>query len=202
MPGQFISGRLFQSTLPRGSDCSIVGICSPMRNFNPRSLAGATPFHAHFILSIDISIHAPSRERPPMTLPCITEDTISIHAPSRERRINTGNIVIKHLISINAPSRERLKSLIARLRRTIFQSTLPRGSDRQASDQYNYSDISIHAPSRERRKECRGNLFLGDYFNPRSLAGATAALLEYVPQCAISIHAPSRERRRSMRILY
>ena len=61
---------LFQSTLPHGSD--------------PAELDKAA-------LMIDISIHAPSRERPYYNLPCVDYTTISIHAPSRERPEHQGS---------------------------------------------------------------------------------------------------------------
>ena len=57
-------------------------------------------------------------------------------------------------------------------RLAIFQSTLPRGSDR-------CQDLCPAAPHN---------------FNPRSLAGATTALTLTISERAISIHAPSRER--------
>ena len=99
-----------------------------------------------------------------------------------------------------------------------FQSTLPRGSDTAtrlsnslppsisihapSRERQNYfyagvcfEPISIHAPSRERQFQFFCTNSQEFYFNPRSLAGATA------PRCApfhnalaISIHAPSRER--------
>ena len=53
-----------------------------------------------------------------------------------------------------------------------FQSTLPRGSDDKEKDEY-------HHPKN---------------FNPRSLAGATAALAAPNKPRTISIHAPSWER--------
>ena len=56
-----------------------------------------------------------------------------------------------------------------------FQSTLPRGSDMKYVIRARWVDISIHAPSRERR--------------------ITAALTRQAN--VISIHAPSRERRLS-----
>ena len=59
-------------------------------------------------------------------------------------------------ISIHAPLRERLLSLSLRLIMTLFQSTLPCGSDYYF--QRTYYDYSKH-------------------FNPRSLAGATAQLI-------------------------
>ena len=80
---------------------------------------------------------------------------------------------------------------------------------------YEYVQISIHAPSRERlwRKEKDFSLLifqstlprgsdqpgikaalLGCYFNPRSLAGATISSKTITGTDHISIHAPSRER--------
>ena len=97
-----------------------------------------------------ISIHAPSRERPEDIMQPIDERWISIHAPSRERPTIIPYIVydghfnpcslagatvtpaptpLSEVISIHAPSRERLMIGYTTLLTTIFQSTLPRGSD-------------------------------------------------------------------------
>ena len=141
-------------------------------NFNPRSLAGATDEHIRWSPVTGISIHAPSRER-------------------HEVGINDNR---SEFISIHAPSRERLARMQTSFMHTAFQSTLPRGSDARGGTRYteiiNFNPrslagatdfqtpsdgaftISIHAPSRERR---RGSNF------------------KYVA-VAISIHAPSRER--------
>ena len=56
---------IFQSTLPRGSDDGVSSwdMCAP-RDFNPRSLAGATDKVFGYQERYAISIHAPSRERP------------------------------------------------------------------------------------------------------------------------------------------
>ena len=99
----------------------------------------------------NISIHAPSRERPDVQLPSLDAMTISIHAPSRERpgdgysALKFGSISIhapsrerpiyhfhrkySFAISIHAPSRERLKIFEPWDCVITFQSTLPRGSD-------------------------------------------------------------------------
>ena len=53
----------FQSTLPRGSDCSAALALTARIYFNPRSLAGATPGEGVNSSVAVISIHAPSRER-------------------------------------------------------------------------------------------------------------------------------------------
>ena len=79
-------------------------------------------------------------------------------------------------------------------RLSIFQSTLPRGSDFDGGEICVVFVISIHAPSRERPETlftCPPYL----HFNPRSLAGATGRGLPTCPSGLISIHAPSRERR-------
>ena len=83
------------------------------------------------------------------------------------------------MISIHAPSRERrcFKSNTCCL--SLFQSTLPRGSDRV----------------------CTGYARQKSYFNPRSLAGATKGGLTYDGISGISIHAPSRERQHQNKLL-
>ena len=76
-------------------------------------------------------------------------------------------------ISIHAPSRERPKYV---------------------NRSYKLKTISIHAPSRERRRIAaiqKGK----QYFNPRSLTGATlSGGMQGGYSTSISIHAPSRER--------
>ena len=141
---------LFQSTLPRGSDFLLPAESYIPTNFNPRSLAGAT-------LSISKKELCKNHFNPRSlagataqkfdTLPVLN---ISIHAPSRERltagQINRFIIIFQstlprgsdwaymqsnahQLISIHAPSRERLFILTRFSFSFPFQSTLPRGSD-------------------------------------------------------------------------
>ena len=143
-------------------------------HFNPRSLAGATQRSCLVKLRTQISIHAPSRERPRIrtyntketafqsTLPRGSDlmlivklksvRLISIHAPSRERPKKQAALQRANWISIHAPSRERRlddKDVNVKIK---FQSTLPRGSDLRTKDLDNKMRISIHAPSRERRR--------------------------------------------------
>ena len=86
-----------------------------MKDFNPRPLAGATPFAVLLPSFVRISIHAPSRGRPlpkwiqmmtydfnPRPLAGATADFrflagsifISIHAPSRGRRIDPVDAIL------------------------------------------------------------------------------------------------------------
>ena len=79
--------KAFQSTLPRGSDATTRHAAHRhAQHFNPRSLAGATCRSRGNTRLPDISIHAPSRERPCSILLVTILSSISIHAPSRERR--------------------------------------------------------------------------------------------------------------------
>ena len=119
----------FQSTLPRGSDAAL---------------------HAHFILSIDISIHAPSRERLGLKINKLMQALISIHAPSRERLLNLD--VLLSLSNFNPRSLAGATHACLWINLLLlFQSTLPRGSDIRSTGGGRWRVISIHAPSRERR---------------------------------------------------
>ena len=124
--------------------------CKWSRYFNPRSLAGATEY-------------LPDRQ---------VNILISIHAPSRERRAVAVSVKFTPLISIHAPSRERQRRHKPCMIQSVFQSTLPRGSD--------HSRQHLRLPFSD--------------FNPRSLAGATLKKFLSFLLIIISIHAPSRER--------
>ena len=193
--GDGIDKLIFQSTLPYRSDSE--------RDFR--------------IVYTAISIHAPLRERRKNPLPADCWSAISIHAPSRERPSYALALLLRGLISIHAPSRERREPIEGlTIGVSGFQSTLPHGSDSSvclfcarhtdfnprsltgATERQNVAPcviyISIHAPSRERRKS-KTCVLNNCYFNPRSLTGATQVLRMDLQTKAISIHAPSRERR-------
>ena len=184
----------FQSTLPRGSDSLLSGRCCCAANFNPRSLAGAT-YHS--------------------STSAVSKAAISIHAPSRERLPLSYLIKLPSAFQSTLPRGSDTALCERRKEKIIFQSTLPRGSDSLLSGRcccaanFNprslagatFADatatcirlISIHAPSRERRRGYP-SFFQGAHFNPRSLAGATLLLCDVGRNVIISIHAPSRER--------
>ena len=121
---------LFQSTLPEGSDMQGTKSISHVINFNPRSPKGATKRPPACHCPPIISIHAPRRERQPISDMIDKGLNISIHAPRRER--HGGGFVPCPVIpiSIHAPRRERPFSSL------LFLSAFT---------------ISIHAPRRERR---------------------------------------------------
>ena len=107
-------------------------------------------FREIFQNSADISIHAPSRERPAYSNQLSSQSAISIHAPSRERLrlmpvavLATQNFNPRSLTGATAAIYGSMKPL-------AFQSTLPHGSDAKAAIIDTKRLISIHAPSRER----------------------------------------------------
>ena len=122
--------RVFQSTLPRGSDFRHIGVVASRR----------------------ISIHAPSRERQKYWKYSKDYYIISIHAPSRERRKAKAraNCDFCHFNPRSLAGATAMA--IHFVRQSRFQSTLPRGSDQLVYVCVRQNRISIHAPSRERHK--------------------------------------------------
>ena len=120
-----------------------------------------------------ISIHAPSRERPywliwnewfrdefQSTLPRGSDIcrlvkllllSISIHAPSRERPATKEIKSLKRYFNPRSLAGATGASANASSN-SAFQSTLPRGSDAKNQQRIANALISIHAPSRERRR--------------------------------------------------
>ena len=98
----------FQSNAPRGSDSNGRSASTSVRDFNPRSLAGATRLLSRLIQQYAISIHAPSRERLPVYL-----DSSILLAISTPRLPRGSDDTTWFLPAHNC----------------YFNSTLPRGSD-------------------------------------------------------------------------
>ena len=139
----------FQSTLPYGSDIALV----------------------HIVRTLLISIHAPLRERLIATLPIKALPRISIHAPLRERLQQAGRFFScqyfnpRSLTGATIQSATRVfkennfnpRSLTGATsaaelwtQQSVFQSTLPYGSDARMTGAVLQKQISIHAPLRER----------------------------------------------------
>ena len=103
---------------------------------------------------------------------CVPAQPISIHAPLRERRTAAGvNLVV-----------------------SLFQSTLPCGSD--APFLYLNSGYADFNPRSLAGATGKTKVLIVSitHFNPRSLAGATGLYLRSKRHEKISIHAPLRER--------
>ena len=163
----------FQSTLPHGSDSNGESRKVSLRDFNPRSLTGATT--VFLAIKRDTLFQS--------TLPHGSDSIISI------------SLSIDSIISIHAPSRERLLLCRLHLLKSLFQSTLPHGSDDDAHIRWSpITGISIHAPSRERPG--RGNGFSKSFtisiHAPSRERPQIASIFNHMDN--ISIHAPSRER--------
>ena len=98
---------------------------------------------------------------------------ISIHAPSRERLAVYLNSSILLAISIHAPSRERRYGASLIGYSTLFQSTLPRGSDVFTGNSWlecvDFNPRSLAGATKIKQQ----GIFHSGHFNPRSLAGAT-----------------------------
>ena len=193
---------LFQSTLPHGSDGTVSG--------------------GHCILSV--SIHAPSRERRRLHVKGAHMGDVSIHAPSQERR---PTIVLQKTITDGFNPRSLTGATVTTatsLKLMLFQSTLPRGSDKLKLPCTMLPIVFQSTLPRGSDLFQNGveNPFYFN-FNPRSLAGATLPLFPLITTLefqstlpcgsddtlsqysttkqTISIHAPLRERLRSKRRL-
>ena len=114
-----------------GATALVIRQSSELHHFNPRSLTGATLLLPVLLRHYEISIHAPLRERLSFQSLYCQVGPISIHAPLRERHQPVSHTVCA----------------------TIFQSTLPYGSDNR------FNEIMYYYMN----------------FNPRSLTGATAS---------------------------
>ena len=119
------------------------------------------------------------------------QSTLPRGSDQKQEDFKMGELVI----SIHAPSRERPRErqIIADSR--PFQSTLPRGSDLQTSSLLKPWHSFQSTLPRGSDPVFRRSLLSTVYFNPRSLAGATAKReVNRERYFMISIHAPSRER--------
>ena len=120
-------------------------------NFNPRSLAGATTNTKERHLNHLINFNPRSLAGATLSEPDLSY--VPVHFNPRSLAGATSRLSLQEV-------------------KKIFQSTLPRGSDQCLGCRLDKANISIHAPSRERR----------------------AVTFESARYVAISIHAPSRER--------
>ena len=218
--------------------CAYYSSLSTSAHFNPRSLTGATscskrslnsrqqfqstlPYGSdedtvQLAYTIDISIHAPLRER----RCCLVYDILRQYYfnPRSLTGATSGKMpaFILYNISIHAPLRERPIPITTMALTMPFQSTLPYGSDATRLDKESVSLEFQSTLPYGSDGVCVGERLYPLYFNPRSLTGATMLMgnakkvdlfqstLPYGSDCchahraarqAISIHAPLRERR-------
>ena len=99
-----------------------------------------------------ISIHAPLRERPEYPIINTPEPQISIHAPLRERHFGSSSRSVYSLFQSTLPYGSDVDPSKVNLDNYQFQSTLPYGSDPFVQQNNAMAiRISIHAPLRERQ---------------------------------------------------
>ena len=99
---------------------------------------------------------------------------ISIHAPSWERQIKNQNIFYIGTFQSTLPYGSDLSNFVSYRDLSDFNPRSLAGATYEAPACPFDTDISIHAPSRERL--CQSFFIVGfSYFNPRSLTGATKA---------------------------
>ena len=141
----------FQSTLPHGSDFGFLLLRSRHRDFNPRSLTGAT-------LKITLIPVFPLFQS---TLPHGSDSALSIRV-KLSRHFNPRSLTgatLTALLSIRPLS--------------TFQSTLPHGSDSYNNQQTSLSyEFQSTLPHGSDKSVCSPVMAL-QHFNPRSLTGAT-----------------------------
>ena len=163
----------FQSTLPRGSDKAHIFGLTTGTYFNPRSLAGATDSLSAITARIGISIHAPSRERPGIDFKQCSRCNFNPRSLAGATSIPAFRIALS--IHFNPRSLAGATALVIRQSPELhhFNPRSLAGATRYGSCYAITTNISIHAPSRERQSCSFCTLVFASYFNPRSLAGAT-----------------------------
>ena len=143
----------FQFTLPHGSDFKIFEPWHGMIAFQFTLPHGSDPCGQCLGCRLDISIHAPSRERPLLILGMLQILIFQFTLPHGSDNILFFVLYIIIIFQFTLPHGSDANLLSTFDRRVKqFQSTLPRGSDGYFKNpRHGYSTISIHAPSRERR---------------------------------------------------
>ena len=119
-------------------------------NFNPRSLAGATSKRLLLRIKLRFQSTLP-RGSDVDNMEIFAPIVISIHAPSRERPLSKRFSAIARHFNPRSLAGATFKIFEPWNSMVAFQSTLPRGSDTADDDGVFGYQISIHAPSRERR---------------------------------------------------
>ncbi len=163
----------FQSTPPCGGDINVAKHPIFRGHFNPRPLAGATPWTSWLFTFCLISIHAPLRGR-----------HYRSRGPSDHPDFNPRPLAGATCIFWTSQA-----GLLD------FNPRPLAGATNAVRVCPGNARISIHAPLRG-RPPCRSFSTIGSNFNPRPLAGATASKGALIPVSNISIHAPLRGRRR------
>ena len=168
--------------------------CCSIANFNPRSREGAT---SSAVLCTLLSHYFNPRSREGATttgFKDFAKNRFQSTLPRGSDLVSDSSASTVILISIHAPARERRE----RVRGCVcahesFQSTLPRGSDARRRADFLGSDISIHAPARE-RPLTTFSAATDSAFQSTLPRGSDSDVFFATSILLISIHAPARER--------
>ena len=184
----------FQSTLPRGSDILQSWLGFPHKDFNPRSLAGATLTQAAMNGLVEAFQSTLPRGSDKHSL-CIVRTAVQFQS-TLPRGSDFDRIgLTKSRYYFNPRSlagATKATNIILALQ--LFQSTLPRGSDSKGRKVC--KACVVFQSTLPRGSDC-GSVFLADKHNkfqstlPR---GSDARTMMTSRHRLISIHAPSRER--------
>ena len=162
----------FQSTHPQGCDLSYRRGRRAKQCFNPRTRKGATESFTDFKLHIVVSIHAPARVRPWLSLTWGLAGLFQSTHPQgcdglrptwwgrrpcfnpRTRKGATGRayalLAEEMLVSIHAPARVRHRRADGPGRRRRFNPRTRKGATQFVTDDRLFDAVSIHAPARVR----------------------------------------------------
>ena len=162
---------IFQSTLPRGSDYLTATELLSIVEFQSTLPRGSDPDFFDITFNEDISIHAPSRER---QMPNVKRLFISYFNPR----------------SLAGATERRSRN--SRCIRDFNPRSLA-GATQPNYKRFHNPEISIHAPSRERR-QINSRTFLWPRFQSTLPRGSDYNYQHRYQWAMISIHAPSRER--------
>ena len=149
LSNKLVSGKQFQSTLPRGERRSLQGILLWFSYFNPHSHEGSDDLKSDTHQTTAISIHTPTRGATGILKKTVYTEQFQSTLPRGERR--TQMRILKEIDKFQStlPRGERRWKSLYILLSSDFNPTLPRGE--RPDEQYLIwcdTNISIHTPTR------------------------------------------------------
>ena len=146
----YISGTVFQFTLPRRERLAEPVLVLLARNFNSRSREGSDHIVRLYLPSAKISIHAPAKGATGEKWHLYARKPISIHAPAKGATEDEKALMRLYVISIHAPAKGATRPfLLAIVLALYFNSRSREGSDLFGNAVSRIAIfISIHAPAK------------------------------------------------------
>ena len=211
-----LHGRLLSIHVPTRARLASPDGRRPAPSFNPRAHEGTTTIMPHCCSGSELSIHVPTRARRRRMIPLTTAGNFQSTCPrGHDRLVSQPGRVLVHFQS-TCPRGRDISSLARYQVNLFFQSTCPRGhDDHSAWDVIYLDDLSIHVPTRARRKGPKIALGYRGFqstcprghdthplpgaceqraFNPRAHEGTTRTAFALKLIEGLSIHVPTRAR--------